>query len=80
MYTIKVEIHWSDKNFCCGWGYEDFGAIVVTNKTLEGVKAEFVSALRQQIADMAADGDALPEFLAKGEYNVEYSLDTSAIC
>jgi hypothetical protein len=79
MYIINIEIHWSDKNFCCGWGYEGFGAIVVTNKTLEGVKSEFISALNQQIADMCAEGETVPEFLINGDYKVEFSLHTSAI-
>jgi hypothetical protein len=79
MYTINAEIKYVDKNFCCGWGCNDFGAIVVTNKTLKGVKEDFLFALSQQILDMKADGELLPDYFESGDYAVFFSLHTSAI-
>jgi hypothetical protein len=79
MNRIDVEIYWSDKNFCCGWGFDGFGAIAVTNKLLEGVKRDFEEALSQQIADMINDGESVPDFLRNKDYEIVFSLHTSAI-
>jgi DNA-binding phage protein len=79
METLKIEIHWCDKNFCCGWGFDNFGAIVVTAKTLEGVKHEFEDALNLQITEMLKDNEFVPEFLANKDFTIEYSLHTSAL-
>lgn len=32
MEKITVEVYWEEKNYCCGWGYDGFGAIVCANK------------------------------------------------
>ena len=79
MGKIKVEISWSEKNYCCGWGYKGFGAVLCTNKTLEGLKSEFEAAIRTQIEDMVADGESLPKWLADGDYTFEYTLSASAL-
>lgn len=79
MENIKVEIHWCDKNFSCVWGTPEFGSIIVTNKTLEGLKKEFETSLQAQINDMLADGESIPECLASGEYEIEYDMHISAI-
>lgn len=78
-HIIKVEISWAEKNYCCGWGLEGVGAILCTNKTIEGVKLDFEESLRFHIEAMAEDGDLVPEWLVKGDYSVEYSLSTSAL-
>ena len=79
MENIKVEIHWCDKNFSCVWGTPEFGSIIVTNKTLEGLKKEFQLSLQSQIDDMLADGEDIPQFLASGDFEIEYDLHISAI-
>lgn len=79
MEKIKVEVNWCEKNFACVWGCPDFGSIIVTNKTLEGLKKEFQKSLQWQIEDMLADGDDVPQFLASGDFEIEYDLHISAI-
>lgn len=79
METIEVEISWEDKNYCCGWGCDGFGAVLCTNKNIDDLKAGFEDALKSQVADMMADGEELPSWLASGDYRVEYSLAVSAV-
>lgn len=79
MEKIKVEVNWCEKNFACVWGCPDFGSIIVTNKTLEGLKKEFQKSLQWQIEDMLADGDDVPQWLASGDFEIEYDLHISAI-
>lgn len=79
MKKINVEISWEDKNYCCGWGCEGFGAIVCTNKDLESLKSEFEDSLKTQVADMLANGEEVPAWLAEGDYRIQYSLAVSAL-
>lgn len=79
MKKIKVEISWEDKNYCCGWGCDGFGAVLCTNKTLDGVKSEFAKSLETQIKDMIAAGEFVPDWLVSGEYEIEFSLAVSAL-
>lgn len=76
---INVEISWSEKNYCCGWGYEGVGAVLCTNKTLSGVKHDFEESLRFHIEAMLEDGDSVPEWLASGDYEIVYTLSASAL-
>lgn len=78
-HILKIEISWSEKNYCCGWGYEGIGAILCTNKTVEGIKQDFEESLRFHIEAMVEDGESVPEWLASGDYQVEYSLSVSAL-
>ncbi len=79
MEKIKVEVYWEEKNYCCGWGCDGFGAVLCTNASLDQLKAEFEDAIKSQAADMAADGEAVPEWLVAGDYEIEYSLAVSAL-
>lgn len=79
MEKIKIEISWEDKNYCCGWGCNDFGAVLCTNNNLEGLKKEFEAAVKNQIEDMIADGEPIPSWLASGEYEFVYTLAVSAL-
>lgn len=79
MEKIKVEIHWEDKNFSCGWANEEIGAIIVTNKTLDGLKNDFLDTLQEHIRSMVEDGESVPEWLKKGVYEIEYTLSVAAI-
>ena len=76
---IKVEVSWTDDNFCCVWNDEDAGSILVTAKTMEKLKKDFVESLRLHIEGCIRDGDILPEYLVKGEYEPDYILDTAAL-
>lgn len=79
METIKVEISWEDKNYCCGWGCDGFGAVLCTNKNLDNLKAEFENSIKAQVTDMVTDGEELPTWLVAGEYKFDYSLAVSAL-
>ena len=79
MKKINVKIHWCDKNYACVWGIPELGTIVCTNKSLDGLKEAFVTSLREQIADMIVDGEVVPQWLADGDYAIEYDMHISAI-
>lgn len=79
MEKFEVLISWSGNNYCAGNSTQVEGCIVVTNKTLEGVKADFKSALKFHIEGMLQDGDLVPEWLQRGEYEFEYKLEASAL-
>lgn len=76
---LNIEISWSDKNYCCGWGFEGVGAILCTNKTIEGIKRDFEDSLRFHIEAMIEDGESVPEWLAAGDYEIEYTLSAAAL-
>ena len=79
MEKIKVEIYWENKNYCCGWSYKGFGAIICTNKNLDELKSKFEAALKGQVTDMVADGEEVPRWLVQGDYVIDYSLSVSAL-
>lgn len=79
METIIVNVSWSDKNYCGGWGYPGVGAVMATAKTLEQFKEEFQEALDFQVEGMIADGDPLPQWLRDKDYSIEYNLQVSAL-
>lgn len=78
METINVTISWSGNNYCAGIGNIN-GVVMVTSKTLEGVKDEFAEAFRFHLQGSIADGDAITPYLANGEYEINYVLETSAL-
>lgn len=79
MEHIKVEIHWCDKNYACAYDYPEFGSVVVTDKTIDGLKAAFEESLKWHIESSLEDGDFVPDFFRSGEYVVDYELATSAL-
>ena len=79
METIKVEISWSDKNYCCGWGLKGVGAVMCTNKDIDALKKEFAETLRFHLDAMVEDGEDIPQWLASGDYTIEYVLAVSAL-
>ena len=76
---LKVHVGWSGKNFCCGVSEGIGGVVVVTDKTLAKAKSDFEESLRLHIEGCVADGDALPEYLVAGDYELDYELDTAAM-
>jgi len=77
---LFVSIGWSGNNYGAVSQSDDInGVVVATHKTLEGVKNEFKSALKFHIEGCIEDGDKLPEWVAKGDYTIEYKLETSAL-
>lgn len=79
METIRVEVAWSDKNYCGGWGFPGVGAVIATGKTLEKFKEEFQSALDFQVESMIADGEDIPDWLRDKDYTLVYDLKVSAL-
>ncbi|MDR1881345.1 MAG: CopG family transcriptional regulator [Prevotella sp.] len=80
MQKIKVLISWSGDNYCADAGNENInGVVLVTNKTFDGVKREFESSLKFHIEGCISGGDVLPEWIVKGNYELEYVLETSAL-
>jgi hypothetical protein len=77
MEKVIVNISWSGKNYCAG--AEINGMVLVTNKTLEGVKAEFADTFKFHIDGSVADGDILSEDLVRGDYEFDFKLEVSAL-
>lgn len=78
-HKLKVQVGWSGKNFCCGISEDIGGVVVVTAKTLTKLKEDFEESLRWHIEGCIADGDVLPDYLANGDYTIDYELDTAAM-
>jgi len=80
MHKIDVKIGWSGNNYSCVADENELnGVVVVTNKTLDGLKKEFAESLQFHIDGCIQDGDNLPEWLISGEYELNYILETSAL-
>jgi hypothetical protein len=80
MEKVNVTVSWCGKNYCASLvGDRINGAVVSTHKTLEGIKKNFAEALRFHIEGCQDDGDTLPELIRKGEYELEFIKDTSAL-
>jgi len=80
MDKIQVKIGWSGNNYSCVADDPALNGIVVTtNKTLEGLKKDFVEGLKFHIEGCRQDNDVLPEWLVSGRYEIDYMLETSAL-
>ena len=77
--VLRIDVSWTEDNFCCGWSDENAGTVLVTAKTLEKLKEDFRESLNLHIQGCLADGDNLPEYLANGDYKLEYILDAAAL-
>lgn len=53
--------------------------MLCTNKTFDGVKRDFEESLRWHIDSMVEDGEEVPEWLANGQYDIEYTLSSAAL-
>jgi predicted RNase H-like HicB family nuclease len=79
MEKIICPIGWCDKNYSAGIGDETLGAIVATGKTLDEVKKEFKEALQFHIESMVEDGENVPKWACTGKYEIEFTLNISAL-
>jgi hypothetical protein len=80
MKKIEVRIEWSGKNYgCIADNPALVGIIVVTNKTLAGLKNDFRESLQFHIEGCIKSGDILPDWLLSGEYELDYILEISAL-
>ena len=76
--TVKVYVEWADKNFCASVGDNVPGAVVVTAKNIIELKKETLSTIKFHVEGMIADGDVVPEWLAKGNYALEFVYVSAA--
>lgn len=78
MEKIKAKIEWCGDNYSCI--IEDvFGIVLITHKTLEGLKKETKKSLKFHIEGLLEDGDPVPDYLINEKYDIEFELQTSAI-
>ena len=76
--TIKVFVEWADKNFSASLGDNVPGAVVIAAKDIIELKKEVVETLRFHVEGMLADGDEVPQWLADGDYELEYDYVSAA--
>ena len=77
---IDVLISWSGNNYCATSVGEDInGAVIVTNKSLQGAKDDFVESLEFHVEGMLHAGDTVPEWLQNKAYEINYTFDISAL-
>jgi hypothetical protein len=78
MEKINVKIGWSGENYSCVVDDAALnGVILVTCKTLEGIKKKFQESLQFHINGCIQDGDQLPEWLTNGQYDINYRIPRS---
>lgn len=79
MKIIHVKMEWSGDNYTCIADDAALnGIVLVTCKTLEGLKKQFQESLQFHIDGCIQDGDQLPEWLIKGQYELNYTHEKSA--
>lgn len=71
--VIKIYVEWADKNFSASLGDNVPGAVVIAAKDINELKREVEETLRFHVEGMLADGDEVPQWLANGEYELEYN-------
>jgi len=80
MEKIQVKIGWSGDNYSCvADNHALNGIVLVTNKTIEGLKKDFQESLIFHIEGCIQSGDNLPDWLISGQYELSYILETSAL-
>lgn len=80
MKKIKVHVSWYEKNFGASLGVEVPGAVVLTAKTFEELQEAVPETLRFHVEGLLEDKEEeVPEWLAKGDYEFEWDLDTAAL-
>ncbi|MCD8293552.1 MAG: type II toxin-antitoxin system HicB family antitoxin [Prevotellaceae bacterium] len=79
MVTLKVNISWCGKNYAAAIDEQVPGVVLVTHKTLEGIKKAVAEAVEFHKEGMMADGDEVPAWLIEGDYRYEWVMDTPAM-
>lgn len=78
MEKIKVMIEWAGNNYSAGTGKIN-GVVISTGKTLDKVKNKFKEAFEFHIKGSLKDGDKLPNYILKGNYELDFELGASAM-
>ena len=77
---INALISWSGNNYCAtSVGTEINGVVIVTNKSLWGVKEDFYKSLEFHVEGMLHDGDDVQSWLRNKDYKINYTFDISAL-
>ena len=80
MKKITVHVSGFEKNFGASLGDEVPGAVVLTAKTFEELQEAVPETLRFHVEGLLEDKDEeVPEWLANGDYELEWDLDTAAL-
>ena len=69
MEKVTVKVAWCDKNFGGTFGDNVPGAAVFTARTFAGLRQAAEETLRFHVEGMAADGEAVPQWLLGGDYD-----------
>ena len=75
---VKVFVDWADKNFCASVDDIVPGAVVLTAKNIIELKRETMSTIRFHVDGMIADGDEVPQWLANGNFVLEFVYVSAA--
>ena len=80
MERIQVKIGWSGKNYSCVADDPALnGIVIVTNKTLSGLKKDVQESIEFHVEGCLKDNDILPDWLVSGKYELDYVLEASAL-
>ena len=80
MEQLNVYVSWSGKSYCaCIQGDEINGIVAIASKTLSGLKKNVQDSIEFHIEGCLKDGDNLPEWVASGQYELNYILEASAL-
>lgn len=80
MEKIHVKVEWCEKNYGAVTECEVLnGVVAVTSKTYDGLMADLAEAVRFHVEGCLEDGDTLPEWLVKGDYEFDVELGISAL-
>jgi len=80
MEKIQVKIGWSGNNYSCVADNPALnGLVLVTNKTIEGLKKDFQKSLIFHIEGCIQSSDKLPDWIISNQYELVYILETSAL-
>lgn len=77
--VLHVDVTWTESNYCGSWQDGQDGVVLVTAKTFQKFKEKMAESIRWHIKGCVDDGDDFPEYLVKGDYEIEYNLDASAL-
>lgn len=80
MERIKVKVDWCDKNFGAVTEADVLcGMVIATSKSYDGLMAELATAVRVHVEGLVQDGEMLPEWLVKGDYEFDVELGMAAL-
>lgn len=79
METIIVNVSWSGKNFNASLSDNVPGAVVITDKTFDGLKKAVASTLEFHIQGMINDGDDVSAWLTDKDYTLYFKINAAAL-